>query len=145
MKTLSAIFVILTLMLVPISIASGVERSEAERTQIADNLKAGLVSENEGLRLSSAQVLSSLIDTKVIKENDASGSLIPLVKMLNDGRTDEERIIAAVALYKMGNKIGIHSLKDAARFDKSPRVRKHAKDFYFNYHLQNRTTYLLDF
>lgn len=145
MKTLSAIFVILILMLVPSSVASGVERSEAERTQIADNLKSGLLSENEGLRLSSAQVLNNLIDEKVIKKDDASRSLIPLLKMLNGGQTDEERIVAALALYKIGNNIGVHSLRDAALFDRSERVRKHAKDFYFNYHVQNGSTYLIDF
>ncbi len=145
MKTLSVIFVILALIFVSSTLANGAVRSETERAKIADNLREGLISENEGLRVSSAHVLSSLLDAKVIEKDDASGSLIPLLKMLNNGPTDEERITAALALYKIGNKIGIYSLKEAARFDKSARVRRHAKDFYFNYHLQNGDTYLLDF
>lgn len=145
MKSLSIILVILLLLSSSTIFAKSSKTAELKREQIADNLKIGLESQNEGLRISSAYMLTDLMGKNVVEQSDASGSLIPLMKMLNNGQTEIERITAAMALYELGNSIGIRALRNAAIFDESQRVRKHAKDFYIEYHLENKTPYLIDF
>lgn len=96
---------------------------------IADNLIVGLKSANDGLKLSSAFYLG---------EYQAEEALIPLMQMLREGKTTEERITAALALYKIGNPRGIFMLRGMARFDDDVRLSKICAKFYNAYHLQSK-------
>ncbi|MBN1637671.1 MAG: HEAT repeat domain-containing protein [Ignavibacteriales bacterium] len=92
--------------------------------QIEENLLAGLDSENSGLRISCAYFLGE------IKSDDA---LIPLMAMLRNGVCDEEKIVAALSLYKINNARGLYQVKGAARFSESERVRRMCDIFYNTY------------
>jgi len=71
--------------------------------------------------------------------------MIPLLKLLNDGKTDEERIAAAVALYQLGNPIGIYRLRGVAVFDDNEKVAMVCKNLYYTYHKLHGTEYLVSF
>jgi hypothetical protein len=47
--------------------------------------------------------------------------------------SEELRISAALALYKIGTPISIYAVKQAGRFDESERVNKLAQNFYAEY------------
>ena len=93
-----------------------------EKAAIVDNLTTGIKSTNYGLRTSSADVLFDLIDDDYLQSEDASKAMIPLLVMLENGKTDEERISAALALFNLGNSIGIYRLRGVAIFDDNERV-----------------------
>ena len=110
MKTLT----LFVLMLLPISliVPQAQTFSTEKKSSIVDNLTTGIESENAGLREGSANVLSDLIADSYLKPGDASRSMIPLLVMLENGNTDEERIAAALALFDLGHPIGIYRLRD---------------------------------
>ena len=110
-----------------------------------DNLNVGINSSNIGLRTSSADVLFDLIEDNYLQSDDASKSMIPLLKMLENGKTDDERIAAAVALYQLGNGIGIYRLRGVAIFDDNKRVSTICKNLYYSYHILHGTEYLINF
>jgi hypothetical protein len=60
-------------------------------------------------------------------------AVIPLMKVLHEGQTDQERIVAALALCLIGDGRGEYAVKRAARFDDSDRVRQTAAWFYNEY------------
>jgi HEAT repeat protein len=76
--------------------------SEEEKERIEENLLQGVTSSNLGLQTSSAYFLGELKSSKAI---------IPLLKLLRDGETEEARIIAAISLYKLDSGIGMYRLK----------------------------------
>ncbi len=76
--------------------------SEEEKERIEENLLQGVNSSNLGLQTSSAYFLGELKSSKAI---------IPLLKLLRDGATEEARIIAAISLYKLDSGIGMYRLK----------------------------------
>ena len=76
--------------------------SEEEKERIEENLLQGVNSSNLGLQTSSAYFLGELKSSKAI---------IPLLKLLRDGETEESRIIAAISLYKLDSGIGMYRLK----------------------------------
>ena len=88
---------------------------------IEKNLIAGLQSENVGLVTSSAYYLG---------EYGSSKSIIPLLKVLKSGDTEEERISAAVALSKINTGLARFAVKRRAKFDDSERVRNLCDRFY---------------
>ena len=88
------------------------------------SLMAGLDSENYGLVTSSAYMLGEL---------KAENAVIPLMKMLRNSEDEETRIVAALALYKIGTASSIHAVYQASRFDESKRVRKLCLRFYMDY------------
>jgi len=145
MKTLMSILLLSSVMFAPILAAGADLTPSTNKSEIAANLVAGITSDNEGLRVSSAAVITEAIDNSIAEPKDFSGSLIPLLKMLDNGATEMERITAAVALYSLDNGIGIYRLRGSARFDKSEKVRDVSKNLYYSFHTLNHTQYFLDF
>ncbi len=145
MKTLVSILLLSSLMFAPLLAAGADLKSTTNKSDIAENLEVGITSDNEGLRVSSAAVITEVIDNSIAEPEDFSVSLIPLLKMLDNGATEMERISAAVALYSLDNAIGIYRLRGSARFDKSERVRAISKNLYYAFHTLNRSQYFLDF
>jgi hypothetical protein len=85
------------------------------------SLIEGLNSQNLGLKSSSAYMIGEL---------QLSEAVIPLLKILHQDKNEEMRIVAALALYKIGSPIAIHAVKQAIRFDESERVSKLCASFY---------------
>jgi hypothetical protein len=141
MKTL--IIVLIALVLIPSAFSQTAFYPE-QKAAIVDNLTTGIKSSNYGLRTSSADVLFDLIDDNYLQSADASKAMIPLLVMLENGQTDEERISAALALFNLGNSIGIYRLRGVAVFDENERVSKICKNLYYSYHKLNGTEYLID-
>lgn len=142
MKTL--LIVLIAFVLVPVVLPQTVLSSD-QKSGAVDNLTEGIKSNNYGLRVSSSNVLFDLIHNTYIKSDDASIAMIPLLVMLENGQTDEERISAALALFNLGNSIGIYRLRGVAIFDDNERVSKICKNLYYSYHKLNGTEYLIDF
>jgi len=88
--------------------------SDEEYLQIEENYLLGLKSDNIGLRTSCAYFLGEMKSDKAV---------LPLLKLLRYGETDQERIFAALSLYKIGSKRGIYKIKILSESDKSERVR----------------------
>ena len=143
-RSLSVTFVIFLFLAASTTIANPKNSSESWKSRIVENLTIGIKSENDGLRISSASILGKLIDQKVLKESETGQALIPLYKMLSTGKSEEERIVAALSLFKTGDEIGIHKLRGSALFDESEKVRKVCKNLYYTFHEQNGTMYLYD-
>jgi HEAT repeat protein len=143
MKTLTV--VLLALLISATLLAQVTEFPVEKKFAIVDNLNNGIVSENTGLHTSAALVLYDLINGSYLQSDDASRAMIPLLEMLDNGKTDEERIAAALALYKLGNKIGIYRLRGVAIYDDNEKVAKVCKNLYYSYHKLNGTEYFLDF
>lgn len=143
MKTL--VIVLMTLVLVPFVTAQTEQFPQEKKSAIVDNLNVGINSSNIGLRTSSADVLFDLIEDDYLQSDDASKSMIPLLNMLENGKTDDERIAAAVALYQIGNGIGIYRLRGVAIFDDNERVSTICKNLYYGYHKLHGTEYLINF
>jgi len=143
MKTLIAVF--LTLLVVQSLSAQTPEFPAEKKSAIVDNLTVGIESENTGLHTSAALVMYDLINEAYLESTDASKAMIPLLKMLKEGKTDEERIAAAVALYELGNPIGIYRLRGVAVFDENQRIATICKNLYVTYHRLHDTEYLATF
>ncbi|MGE5679820.1 MAG: HEAT repeat domain-containing protein [Bacillota bacterium] len=101
--------------------ASSLENNFSNRELIENNLFVGLESDNLGLRISSAQFLG---------EYKSSRATIPLMRMLHNDKDENARIQAAWSLMKIGDGRGIFMVKQAARFDDSPRVKRICRIFY---------------
>jgi HEAT repeat protein len=86
-----------------------------------ESLLLGLESDNFGLKTSSAFLLGEL---------KVKSAVVPLMKMLRSDESDEAKIVAALALYKLGTPLSIHALFQAARFEDSNRVKKMCSGFY---------------
>ena len=90
--------------------------SEEEYDQIEANMLAGIKSDNTGLQTSCAYFLG---------EMKSDRAMIPLLKLVSNGKTEESRIIAALSLYKIESKIGMYRLKQLSKiYEKSELVRK---------------------
>jgi len=98
--------------------------SDEKYSQIEENYLVGLNSNNIGLRTSCAYFLGEMKSDKAI---------IPLLKLLRNGETVVSRIIAALSLYKLGSRIGIHRIKGLAQTDKSEKVRRVLDRLYKTY------------
>lgn len=143
MKTL--IIVLFALFAVQTLSAQVTEFPVEKKSTIVDNLTTAIVSENTGLHTSGALVLSDLINESHLESSDASKAMIPLLKLLKNGKTEEERIAAAVALYRLGNPIGIYRLRGVAVFDDNEHVANICKNLYYTYHKLHGTEYLVRF
>jgi hypothetical protein len=119
--------------------------SEEKKSLIVDNLEKAIGSENTGLHTSGALVLSELIYDSYLDKDDASEVMIPLIKLLKNGETEEERIAAAVALYQLGNSVGIYQLRNVGVFDSNEKIATICKNLYYTYHKLNGTEYLVSF
>jgi hypothetical protein len=81
---------------------------------VINNLMIGLNSPNQGLRESAAFELG---------EQKAVGAVIPLLNMLHQSEGESSRIVAALALCRIGDPRGVYAVKRAAKFDPSQKVR----------------------
>lgn len=91
--------------------------------QATENYIKGLDSENQGIRLSCAYFIG---------EYKISAGMIPLMKMLHSDPSEYGRIMAALSLTKLGTGQSVFAVKQAAKFDKSQRVRNLCEKFYYH-------------
>ena len=142
MKKYILSFLAITLVLTSINAFAGVKKKKVEKTinaeAIVQNLKVGLSSDNYGLKVSSAYVLEQLICCNVITADDASDAIIPLLKILKDEKSDEARIVAALALYHLNSDRGAMIYGFAAKNDDSERFSKFSDLLYREYIQNNR-------
>jgi HEAT repeat protein len=101
--------------------------SEKKYHQIEDNLLVGIKSENRGLQISCAYFLGEMKSERAV---------IPLLRMLKSGGTEEERIMAALSLSKIKTEQGLFAVKQRIKFDDSERVQRLCEIFYTNYLVQ---------
>ncbi len=125
MKTTVRIFALVA-MLAAVTVsgmAGDKEKPPYDKNQAELNLLVGLASDNLGLRESSAFMLGEIGSQKAV---------IPLMAMLHDGR-ESSRVVAALALSRIGDARGVYAVKQAAKFDPSERVQKLAAWYYNQY------------
>jgi hypothetical protein len=103
----------------------GVEKSKAQpafnKELVEANLLNGVESANFGLRTSAAAMLGDL---------KSSQAVIPLMRMLRTESDERARVVAALALYKIGDPVGIYAVKMTGRLDDNERVKKLCTLFY---------------
>ena len=132
MKNLATIVTVLILIITLSTTAFAGDKStkKYEYTQnTIESLIEGLNSDNKGLKTSCAYLLGEL---------DVTEGIIPLMRLLRNDESEEVRICAALALYKIGTPISIFAVKQAIRFDESDRVSKLAAKFYYDYLRSNQ-------
>ncbi|OGU72535.1 MAG: hypothetical protein A2V93_10495 [Ignavibacteria bacterium RBG_16_34_14] len=127
------VFINLILIVVFLStVISGAEPFKVKK-QNSDNtiqsLIVGLNSNNFGLKTSSAFMIGEL---------KIKSAVIPLMRMLRNEESDEAKIVAALALYKLGTPMSIYTLFQSSRFEKSSRVKKMCLRFYLDYISKNK-------
>lgn len=88
------------------------------------NLIIGLNSDNQGLRESAAFMLGEL---------KASEGVIPLMSMLRSDSHESSRIVAALALCRIGDARGVFAVRRAVSFDESRSVQEKCAWFYEQY------------
>ena len=57
-------------------------------------------------------------------------AVIPLMKMMRDENSEESRIIAALALIRIGDEQGVYMVGRTALYNSSDRVKRIAEKFY---------------
>ncbi|HVO74025.1 MAG TPA: hypothetical protein VMT35_08385 [Ignavibacteriaceae bacterium] len=119
--------------------------SAEKKSAIVANLIKAIKSENTGLHTSAAKVLSDLISESYLKPDDASPAMIPLLNLLRNGKSDEERLSAAVALYQIGSPIALYQLRGVGHFDDNKKVASACKNLYYTYYTLHGTEYLVSF
>ena len=115
---------ILATVLLVLSAAVTSYAADNEKSPAEVNLLIGVNSDNLGLKESAANVLGEL---------GSSYGVIPLMRMLHDSEQESSRIVAALALCKIGDARGIYAVKRAASFDPSDRVKRSCAWFYEQY------------
>jgi len=85
------------------------------------NLIAGVQSENFGLRTSAATMLGDL---------KCPNGVLALMSVLRNDTDERARIVAALALTKIGDPVGMYAVKQTARLDSNERVKKLCGLFY---------------
>jgi len=143
MKTLMVL--LFSFLFILTSLAQDVELSTEKQSVVVDNLTNGIVTNNDGLNASSAIVLYDLINQGYLESDNGSRAMIPLLRLLNNGESEEVRIASALAIYELGNGIGIYQLRGAAIFDDNEKVSSVCKNLYYSYHKINVTEYFLNF
>lgn len=83
-------------------------------------------------RLSSTDPCEMQEAAFALGEARAKEAVIPLMRMLHDGE-ESCRIVAALALSRIGDARGAFAVKQAARFDESQKVRTLAAWYYEQY------------
>lgn len=132
MKNFTAFVTVLILIITlsTTSFAGDNSTKKYERTQnTVSSLIEGLNSDNIGLKTSCAYLMGELNVTE---------GIIPLMRLLRNDESEEVRICAALALYKIGTPISIFAVKQAIRFDESDRVSRLAAKFYYDFLRSNQ-------
>jgi HEAT repeat protein len=88
------------------------------------NLLIGLRSDNQGLKESSAYMLGEL---------KAGEAVVPLMAILRSDAPESSRIVAALALCRIGDSRGVYAVKRAVQFDESASVQQKCAWFYEQY------------
>jgi hypothetical protein len=96
----------------------------ARKCKAIPNLLIGVQSDNAGLRESAAYLLGEFKCEKAV---------IPLMAILHGSDKESSRIVAALALCRIGASNGVYAVKRAALFDASPEVRNRCAWFYNAY------------
>jgi HEAT repeat protein len=128
MKTSVVVLAALALMLFASTMVAGEDQSTilsaAQYAGAEQNLLIGLQSDNQGLRESSAYMLGEL---------GSGRAVIPLMGMLRSDDSESSRIVAALALTRIGDARGVYAVKRAASFDESVEVQKKCAFFVNEY------------
>jgi len=125
MKTLTRIFALVA-MLAAVTVSGMAGNNEApsyDKNAAEQNLLIGLASDNLGLRESCAFMLGEIGSQKAV---------VPLMAMLHNG-IESSRVVAALALSRIGDARGAYAVKQAAKFDPSERVQRLAAWYYNQY------------
>ena len=94
---------------------------QINENQITTNLLVGIQSCNKGLCASCTYLLGEFCCKK---------SVIPLLDLLHNAQCEENRILAALSLIKIGDGRGVFAVNRAGIYDESARVRKLCNLFY---------------
>lgn len=89
--------------------------------QAEKNYLVGIETENCGLRVSSAYHLGEMKSDKAV---------IPLMNMLKNSEKQQEKLIAALSLIKIGDLRGVYAVKRQSKFCDCERVRNMCARFY---------------
>ena len=123
--SINKIFLTAFLILIAVSLTSAKNKLTPEAKAKAEtNYLAGLNSENEGLRVSSAYFLGEINSSKAV---------IPLMKMLRNDESESARTVAALSLIKLGDARGVYLVKKAIEFNDFEKVRCRCAKFYSGY------------
>jgi hypothetical protein len=121
--------IVLAVGIVP-SVSGQVEGNPGDRRCDAiPNLLIGIQSDNDGLRESAAYYLG---------EYRCPNAVLPLMAMLKNSEREATRIVAALALCRIGDARGAYAVKQAVKFDSSEKVRVLAA-FYYNEYYRSGT------
>ena len=116
---------ILFLLLFVTTFAFANDKNQSEYSKIEQNLLAGISSENQGLKLSSAYFLGEIKSDKAI---------IPLLEILHNSDECCAKQVAALALYKINSARGMFAIKQAIKFEDHAQTKKICTVLY-NQHL----------
>lgn len=101
-----------------------VNLSDEKLGEAVTNLLIGLRTDNLGLRESCAYFLG---------EYKATEAVIPLMAMLHTDPSESARLVAALALCRIGEPRGTYAVKEAATFDDNETLRQRCAWFYDQY------------
>jgi HEAT repeat protein len=104
--------------------AEGTGLTQEKYQAAVANLLIGLKSDNQGLRESSACMLGEL---------KADEAVVPLMAILRSDAPESSRIVAALALCRIGDSRGVYAVKRAVQFDASQSVQQKCAWFYEQY------------
>jgi hypothetical protein len=107
------------------------ELGEAKYDRAVQNLLVGVGEENSncGLRASAIYMLGQL---------ESKEAVIPLMKVLHSCPDEKSRLAAAWSLCKIGDARGEYAVKQAVRFDESPKVKMQCA-WYYNLYVSEGT------
>jgi len=106
--------------------ARGDDRGEAQRDASVASLLEAVRSDISSLNASAAFVLGDLRCERAV---------VPLMRLLHDSPDPSVRIASALALCRIGDRRGAFAVKQAVKFDSSPKVQRLCAWFY-NEHVQ---------
>ncbi len=128
MKRIGMVLGVLVLLAAFGTLAAGQEKIAGLTQEKYDaavvNLMIGLKSDNLGLRESAAFMLGEL---------KAREAVVPLMAMLRSEECEGCRIVAALALCRIGDERGVFAVKRAVKFDESEQVAQKCAWFYEQY------------
>jgi HEAT repeat protein len=128
MKATMSILVAAVLIIAATTVAAAADTSTPlavdQYARAEQNLLIGIESDNQGLKESSAYLLGEFKSAKAV---------VPLMKMLRSDEQESARIVAALALCRIGDARGVYAVKRATQFDNSERVAQRCAWFYNEY------------